>query len=250
MPEGHTIHRAARTQFDHLGGQALAVSSPQGRATETAALLDGRVLTAVDAYGKHLLYRFEDAPGALHVHLGLFGRFLGWERAEAPPPRMSRMRFVGDGHVYDLAAPTVCSLLDPAEEDTLIARLGPDPLRDDADPDRAFTMLRRKKVPLGAALLDQSVIAGIGNAFRAEILHACGLPPRRAAKALTRPQFDRLWTETVDQLRRGEREGAIPDKRVYKRDECGTCGGPTRSAEVASRTLFWCPACQSGRKRS
>ena len=72
MPEGHTIHRLARDHTRDLAGQPLAVSSPQGRATETAAALDGAAIERVEAYGKHLLYRWSSGD-TLHVHLGLYG---------------------------------------------------------------------------------------------------------------------------------------------------------------------------------
>ena len=85
MPEGHTIHRAARRQRRELGGQTLRASSPQGRFAEGAAALDGRRLEGVDAVGKHLFYRFDDGE-VLHVHLGLFGRFRH-HPAPAPEPR-------------------------------------------------------------------------------------------------------------------------------------------------------------------
>ena len=83
MPEGHTIHRAARDQRPMLAGKVLDVSSPQGRFLEGAARLDGRRCTAIDAYGKHLLYRFDDL--SLHIHLGLFGRFRAVKRPAAEP---------------------------------------------------------------------------------------------------------------------------------------------------------------------
>ena len=84
MPEGHTIHRHARLQNADMAGRRLGVTSPQGWAEDAAAEADGRVLELVEAYGKHLFYRFEGAPAALQVHLGLFGKF--WRLEEPPPP--------------------------------------------------------------------------------------------------------------------------------------------------------------------
>ena len=124
MPEGHTIHRHARLQTKALGGAPVRVTSPQGRAAEAADALDGRELERIDAYGKHLVYRFDGAP-ALHVHLGLFGRFRTF-RAPAPPPRDTiRLRFDAGDRAIDLSGATASHLMDSAAESLLIGRLGP-----------------------------------------------------------------------------------------------------------------------------
>lgn len=243
MPEGHTIHRQARLQSGDLAGRRLGVASPQGWAQDAAAELDGRVLDRIDAYGKHLLYRFEGGR-TLQVHLGLFGRFRRWKDPAPAPRDTTRLRFTGGQRTVDLSGAIVSELLDPDGEAALLERLGPDPLRADADPDRAWERLHRKRLGLGAALLDQTVFAGLGNVYRAEILFACGLDPATPARDLDREQFDRLWTTTVSLLRRGERSGRINDKQVYRRERCGGCGGPTHTAKVAGRTLYSCPACQ------
>lgn len=90
MPEGHTIHRAASDQLAMLGRQKLTITSPQGRFADGAAAISGLSLRAIDAYGKHLLYRFPKAT--LHVHLGLYGDFYDYANADAPPPRPTPRR--------------------------------------------------------------------------------------------------------------------------------------------------------------
>lgn len=259
MPEGHTIHRAARIQMRDMGGRALAVSSPQGWASDAAAEVDGRVLERIDAYGKHLLYRF-DGSLPLHVHLGLFGRFRRWKEPAPPPRDTTRLRFEGGDKVLDLSGATASELMSEDAEAALLHRLGPDPLRRDADPDRARAALARRRIVVGAALLDQKVIAGIGNVYRAEILFACGIDPLRESRSITDSEFDCIWSETVGMLKRGERSGKIvtvppeeaggkPPSRltgrdrmqVYRREHCRRCGGPVSTATVAGRTLFWCP---------
>jgi DNA-formamidopyrimidine glycosylase len=263
MPEGHTIHRHARLQRKALGGREVAVSSPQGWAAEAAAVLDGRRLEAIDAYGKHLLYRFEEAP-ALHVHLGLFGRFRTWKAPVPDPRHTTRLRMAGGERVVDLSGATASGLMDEADEEALLARLGPDPLRPDADPERAWEALQRRRISVAAALLDQRVIAGIGNVYRAEILFACGIDPMQPAKGLDRGQFDCIWKVTRSLMRAGERSGRIvtvpraeaggPREKlsgrervqVYRRERCRRCGGQVSTAEVAARTLFWCSFCQAG----
>ncbi len=254
MPEGHTIHRLARDHGRLLGGQVVHATSPQGRAVEAAATIDGRRLERIDAYGKHLLYRFS-GPETLHVHLGLYGRF-GRMKTAAPTGSTPRLRLESGNVVLQLSGPTACELIDPPGEDRLLARLGPDPLRRDADPERAWSALRRRRIPIGAALLDQRVLAGVGNVYRAESLFVCRLDPWRPARDLDRPTFDRLWETIAQQLADGVRRGRIvtrpgPGRRrrgetvwVYHRETCGRCEGPVHNAELAARRLYWCPACQ------
>ncbi|MGB1527266.1 MAG: DNA-formamidopyrimidine glycosylase family protein, partial [Miltoncostaeaceae bacterium] len=136
MPEGHTIHRAARKHADLLAGAAVGAESPQGRFMEGARAIDGCVLEGVDAHGKHLLYRFPDDL-TLHVHLGLFGRFFTHRGAPPEPRGAIRLRLSGQDGAIDLRGPTACELVEPPEVEALLARLGPDPLRADADPERA-----------------------------------------------------------------------------------------------------------------
>lgn len=259
MPEGHTIHRHARIQMRDMGGRALSVSSPQGWAADAAAEVDGRVLERIDAYGKHMLYRFEGAL-PLHVHLGLFGKFRRLKEPAPPPRDTTRLRFEGGDRVVDLAGATASELMSQDAEAALLARLGPDPLRRDAHPERAREALTRRRIGIGAALMDQKVIAGIGNVYRAEILFACGLDPLREARSITDAEFDCIWSETVSMMRRGARSGKIvtvpaseaggkqPSRltgqdrmQVYRRERCRRCGGPVSTAQVAGRTLYWCP---------
>ncbi|UJA20261.1 Fpg/Nei family DNA glycosylase [Thermoleophilia bacterium SCSIO 60948] len=268
MPEGHTIHRHARLQAKALGGQALRVSSPQGEesdipaaevALEAARILDGRTLERIEAYGKHLFYRFE-GERSLHVHLGLFGRFRTHKEPIPPPRGAVRLRFDAGSRAVDLSGATSSKLIVRGDERRLRERLGPDPLRADADPEVAWAKLKRRRTPISAALMDQSVIAGIGNVYRAEILFACGVRPSLPSNKLSRPRFDAIWETTVAMLRLGERSGRIitvpaseadvpPSKlrgrervQVYRRERCRRCGGPVRTKEVAARTLYWCPA--------
>ncbi len=244
MPEGHTIHRLARRHSRLLGGRTVTARSPQGRARDAAAVLDGRVLQRVDAHGKHLLYRFgEDCT--LHVHLGLYGRFREVGEVRGAPRLV--LGDAGDaGTLLQLSGPIACGLLAPPQEERLLARLGPDPLRADADPGRVLAALRRRRIPLGAALMDQSVVAGIGNAYRAEMLLEARLDPFRPACELDAEAFGILWDVICAQLRRGVRSGRITPRRLYRRDLCGSCGGPVATAVLAARTLYWCPAEQGG----
>ena len=264
MPEGHTIHRLARLHRRALRGRTVRVTSPQGRFAGGAALLDGRISTGVDAYGKHLFYRWSDGP-TLHVHLGLYGKFRGYGEAAPLPTAGTRLAMATDDATLHLAGPTACELLDPGEERRLRERLGPDPLGRRPDPAAFLANLARRTLPIGAALLDQRVVAGIGNVYRSELLFLCRIHPDRPARSLTDTEASRLWAATVAQLRAGERAGrivtvdpadvgrvrawALPaDQRVYvyKRAglPCRRCGTTVVSWELAARTISACPTCQ------
>ena len=133
MPEGHVIHRYARSHRRHLGGQRLRVWSPQGRFDP--APIDGQELRGVDALGKHLFYRWGNGE-ILHVHLGLFGKFTRHGVPAPEPTPATRVAMSGGATVLYLAGPTICDLVTPDEVDAIAARLGPDPLAPGADPAR------------------------------------------------------------------------------------------------------------------
>ena len=261
MPEGHTIHRLALDHRRDLVGRPVSVSSPQGRFAEAAARLDERVLEGVEAYGKHLFYDF-GAGDLVHVHLGLFGKFL---RHDPPPPEPRdtvRLRMSGLDATVDLIGATECALIDPSVRDAILARLGPDPLRRGAKPDRAFAKLQKRKTPIGAALMDQSVLAGVGNVYRAEILNVAGIHPEAPANSVTREQFDEMWAILVGWLRHGVKDQVIitvdpklvgkPRSRikrrealwVYKQDHCRRCGTEVRRWDLSTRWAYACETCQ------
>lgn len=265
MPEGHTIHRTARLQRALIGDAVVAVDSPQGRFAEGAALLDGRMLVAIDAYGKHLLYTFADDL-LLHVHLGLFGKFrMG---TDAPPGVRGavRVRFASTRGWVTLSGPTACDIIDRNEARLLLARIGPDPLRADARPAAVVRAVGRSGVAIGALLMDQSVIAGIGNVYRAELLFRAGLSPWVTGRDLPSSRVLALWQDARRLLRTGEASGRIVTTRpadrakktgavargeayyVYHRTDrpCRMCATPIRSAPMAARTVYWCPQCQPG----
>ena len=132
MPEGHTLHRLARLHQRKFGRAPVIVSSPQGRFVDGAAAVNGRVLKKASAWGKHLFHHYEGGR-VVHVHLGLYGTFSEVEVPMPLPVGQVRMRMVGTEFGTDLRGPTVCEVIDEAEVDDVVARLGPDPLRRDAD---------------------------------------------------------------------------------------------------------------------
>ncbi|WP_052664426.1 Fpg/Nei family DNA glycosylase [Nitriliruptor alkaliphilus] len=261
MPEGHTIHRLARDHATWFAGQRVRVSSASGRFADAAALLDGHVLEGTDAYGKHLFHRFE-GDRYVHVHLGLFGKVLVSDVPPDPPRDTSRYRVVGDDRAIDLVGATACDLLIPEEVTGLVARLGPDPIRRDADPDRAWAALQRRSIGIGRALMDQAVLAGVGNVYRAEILFVHGLHPDVPAREVPRETWESMWATLVEWLRRGVRQQRIvttdpaeigkPRSRmrreeslyVYKQESCKRCEEPIRRWDLAGRWAYACETCQ------
>jgi endonuclease-8 len=264
MPEGHTIHRLAREHNALLARRPLRLASPQGRFASDAAALDGRVLDRVRPYGKHLFYEF--GPDVVHVHLGIYGVFEPHGRPFPAPRGAVRLRMWHDDALVDLRGPTVCERIGRAERDAILARLGPDPLDPKADRERLWAKVSRRETPIGALLLDQSAIAGVGNVYRAEALYLLGIAPHRPASSLTRAEFDALWDTLVKLMRTGVRlnrivttDPADRDRRsgrpsdadrhyLWRRADlpCRRCGTPVRSAELGARTMYWCPGCQPG----
>ncbi|MEN1681948.1 MAG: DNA-formamidopyrimidine glycosylase family protein [Planctomycetota bacterium] len=262
MPEGHTIHRIARDQTRDYAGQRLEVSSPQGRFADGAALLDGKRLVTIEAHGKHLGYVF-DGAGVLHIHLGLYGKY---RKHTAPPPEPRgevRLRVVGEAKAFDLNGPNCCELLDTAGWEAVRAKLGPDPLRDDADPELMWDRVRKSRAAIGTLLLNQSVVAGVGNIYRSEALHLLDIHPNRPGKELTRDEFDALWDLLVELLNIGVKYNRIiiadpeelgkprgrmtRDERllVYKKKQCSYCDSAIDEWQLAARKVFACPACQT-----
>lgn len=243
MPEAHALHRHARDQREALAGQVLSVTSPQRKFD--AGPFDGHRLEDVQAYGKHLLYSFDGAPD-VHVHLGLKGFFLRTDDLSLPPRGGTRMRLAGQAWAFSLVAPGKCEALDETGRADLLATLGPDPLRDgEGAREVAAQRLGASRAAVGAALLDQSIWAGIGNAWRAELLFLAGIDPTRR---VTQDEAGVLWDLAVDHLRLGLEAGQVvsdvtaPDERwVYKRDTCRRCGAPVKSWTFAGRVAWVCP---------
>jgi len=263
LPEGHTIHRLAREHTPLLVGRPVSAASPQGRFAAGAQVLDGRVVRRIEPYGKHLFYRF-DGDVLLHVHLGLYGKFTRGS-GPAPEPRGAlRLRLVAGDDWLDLRGPTACELCTPADHDAVLARLGPDPLRRGSDPRLAWDRLSRSRVSIGALLMDQSVLAGVGNVYRAEALFRAGLSPFRPGREVPERLWDGMWDDLKVVMRAGVRSGAIvtteredrarrtgPARRedrhyVYRRQglPCRRCGTEVRTEVMVGRNLFWCPTCQ------
>jgi endonuclease-8 len=272
MPEGHTLRRLADDLTISFRGRPVRVSSPQGRFGSEAALLDGTTMTGAESAGKHLFVEFE-GERIVHVHLGLIGKMDLGAGVAPDPVGQVRLRLVanGDGRELayaDLRGATICSLVTPEERSAVVARLGPDPLRLDADPERAWRRISRSDRPIGDLLMDQEVVAGVGNVYRAEVLFRHRMHPLRPGRTLRRRQFDAIWSDLVGLMTEGVATGRIDTVRpehtpdamgrdprrddhggevyVYRRQDqpCHVCGSRVRTEVLAGRNSFWCPKCQ------
>jgi endonuclease-8 len=250
-----------------FAGRRVAASSPQGRFAAGAAVLSGTVLLATEAYGKHLLHHF-DGDRTLHVHLGLYGGFTDGAAPAPDPVGQVRLRLTTEEHWLDLRGPTACEVMDPPQVKALRARLGADPLRDDADPAAAYARIRRSRTPLAALLLDQSILAGVGLVYMTEALFRAGIAPTRPGRDLDETAWWALWTDLRELMREGVTRGRIDtvhtrhtpeamrraprvdrhggEVYVYRRagQPCLVCGAPVLRGELAARNSYWCATCQ------
>lgn len=269
MPEGHVLHRLARSVVDEFGGQKVESESPQGRFADEAAELTGHVLDTADAYGKHLFITFDGVPRRVHVHLGMAGRMEFGAGAPPAPRDTVRWRMIGSHGYTDLRGPAACELLDTDGVAKVLAKLGPDPLRDDADPEIGWAKVHRSGKTIAALLMDQAVAAGVGNIFRAEVLYRHRIDPHLPGKLVTHEQWQTIWDDLVDLMNAAVAVGRIDtvypehmpeamgrpprvdahggEVYVYRRagQQCYVCGTEVVTEVLEGRNLFWCPQCQS-----
>lgn len=267
MPEGHTTHRIARRHRETFAGEPVHAYSPQGRFGAGASRIDGKVLEDVEAVGKHLFYNWQGRI-TLHVHLGLIGKF---RTHVAPPPKptpATRLALENDEATAYLSGPMKCELIDRTSVARIVDQLGPDPLRPGTRKTGFADRLETRRMPVGAVLLDQSVIAGIGNVYRSEVLFLCGIHPTTPSNELAESDISHVWTAARSELRKGLADGRIITVRprdvgasrrsdlpeelqryVYKREHkpCLRCGTPIEATELAGRRMWFCPSCQPKR---
>jgi endonuclease-8 len=293
MPEGNEIHRWAERHATAFAGKTVRVDGPQGRFSDSE-LIDGKKLQRVMAVGKHLGYDF-GKDRILHVHLGLQGDFTEgsgplpavrgalrlrmWNAAAvklAALPGESRPHrwYSEDDGTDNLAPETIawvelrgpmdCSVYSQEMWEKLLKRLGPDPLNGDG-PEVAVARIGKSKKPIAALLMDQSVAAGVGNIFRAELLYRARLNPFVAGKEVEAKALRSIWKDAGVLMKAAMTDRRIvttkpadrPHKRgkalkeeahyVYRRSgrPCFVCGTTILMKEMAGRNLFWCPVCQA-----
>jgi endonuclease VIII len=245
MPEGDALHRAAR-RLQLLVGQELEVETPHPQAAvkQLAPLLDGRRLEGVEAVGKNLLLRF-DGGLVLRSHLRMKGR---WRVLPRDAPVFGRPWLVlrGEEHAGVLWHGPVLEL-----DRGIRRRLGPDIL---AEPPDLETMLRNLRAApqdraVGDALLDQRLVAGIGNLWKAEALWEARVSPWRRLADVSDDDL-RTTLEGAQRLMRARLDGLPGRARAYRRKgrPCPRCGAAVKSWPQGdgARMAYWCPRCQAG----
>ncbi|MDO4928173.1 MAG: zinc finger domain-containing protein [Corynebacterium sp.] len=266
MPEGHVIHRLAKELNRNFQGTAPLVTSPQGRFSAEAALVDGQDLVAATAWGKQLFIEFDipNPENIIYIHLGLIGSF-NFEDPDTTRGQI-RLHIANDDIAANLRGPQWCRLIDAETAARAQAKLGADPLRADADPSAILQKVSRSRQPIGALLMDQHLFAGVGNIYRAESLFRLGIHPDTPGKDVT--QLQELWQDLVELMACGVEVGKIDTVRpehtpeamgrqprkddhggevyVYRRagQPCYICGTEIAQTVMQGRNLFWCPTCQ------
>ncbi len=246
MPEGDALHRAAQ-RLQVLVGERLEVETPHPRAQagRIAERLSGRTLLGVRAVGKNVLLDFEGGL-VLRSHLRMSGR---WRVGPRGGERTGRPWLVLRGSEYEAVLWNGPVLeLYPRGTDPGVDRLGPDILGVPLDLDGMVSRLRAQpEREVGDALLDQRLVAGVGNLWKAEGLWQVRVSPWSRVAAVSDDELRELLTWLAGQMRASV-AGSRPLRRVYRRvgRPCPRCGAPIRSRGQgdANRTAYWCPACQ------
>lgn len=251
MAEGDTILRAARRIEKALGNEAVEVSAPnpRGRAAGIERL-DGRTLAQAETHGKHLLLRFDDLT--LHSHLGMNGSWHVYPRSARwrKPSGAAWAVLKGErAEAVQFGGPTLRLLrTDALRRDPVLSRLGPDVLSAEFDAESVGQSLRRApERSLGDALLDQSLLAGIGNIFKSEACFAARLDPWQPIAGVSNDQLQRVLQAARDLMQDAADRGRS-SRAVYRRagQPCLVCSTPilARGQGDANRTAYWCPVCQ------
>lgn len=255
MPEGDTIHHAVHRIRPLLEGRipdALRTRHPRFDRARWAERLAGRAVASVDARGKHLFLRFEGGL-AIHSHLRMTGLW-AVEAAGARPRRHPRRAWLtiaaGEREITEYDGP-VLELLTEARSRAATAGLGPDILAPDFDERRALRRLREDDPtrPIGDALLDQRIVAGLGNLWRSEACWEARVDPWRTTEAVSDEEVLALLRCTRPRMRHSALHGSrARPGRVYDRagGPCARCGTPIAARAMGddARTAFWCPGCQ------
>jgi endonuclease VIII len=284
VPEGDTIHRIAASLAPRLVGKTLERVTTQGLARDIA----GRTVTSVAAHGKHLVIEL-DSGAYVRAHLGMNGRFRAYDRAagdarlaKMSPGRVSLALVTEDGVFLWIGAPTIeISHRRAPRHGMAVASLGPDVLADELDARLAAARAAEHGARIIAdVLLDQRVVAGIGNIWKCEALFAAGVDPRTRVDQLDPETLEQIYAAAHRLMRAslgasgeapsgeapsGEApSGEMPSSRrppagirgaparapflVYSHTgkPCGCCGTPIRCASLGepARWTWWCPTCQ------
>ena len=256
LPEVETVRRVLQERYAGMTVTAVAVGKPtfyREPPLSAIKILTGGVIEAFRRRGKYLIVAVKDR-GEVIFHLGMSGRIT--VGGESPHVRFQMwigteaVRFHDSRRFGRVGCP--------------LPKLGPEPMDPEFTPDYLWKALRKRTAPVKALIMDQKLIAGLGNIYATEALHLAKVRPGRAGKSLSRAESDRLAAACRDVLVRGVEAGGatLEDESfldplgrpgrmqmgvmAYGREDCGTCGGPvigTRRS-IGGRASAYCPACQ------
>lgn len=280
MPELPEVETVRRGLLPHLEGRIIARAEarrPDLRRPlppDLVQVLTGARVTGLRRRSKYLIADLEDR-GALLLHLGMSGRLLiegaetaNYHRDPAILPRHDHVVFENDLGTRitfnDARRFGMVDLIRPGAEEALFANLGPEPLSDDFTPDMLAARLAGRAAPIKAALLDQGIVAGLGNIYVSESLYRAGIDPRRASGRISRARLGALVGHIRDVLNEAIAAGgsSLRDHRqangelgyfqhsfrVYDREDapCPTpgCSGTIHRIVQSGRSSFFCPLCQ------
>ncbi len=264
------VHLGMYGAWDFAGDIVMdaTIASANGRMGQTNQQGTDLDPVVLDSAGENSMHSI-GAPRRTRVRMAEQEKEI--DRLDSFPPEpvgQVRVRLLTDTVSADLRGPTACEVLDPAQVQAVIAKAGPDPLLDDgpAAEDRFTAVVLRKPTPIGILLMDQSVVSGIGNVYRAELLFRARVNPFAPGKSLTEETVRGLWRDWAHLLRIGVETGQMmtmddltdddwraamknrADRHwVYKREglPCRVCGTHITLAEMGARKLYFCPRCQA-----
>lgn len=262
MPEGHSVQRFANDFNKKFKGSVVRVDSPQGRFSSEAKLIDGRILLKAKAIGKQMFLKFDNGL-TCRIHLGIYGKWRFTEDLDKLMPGQVRVRFFNEQFLADLRGPTICEVIDQRAVKVIEKRLGPDPTNSDPrglQKQRFIERVSSSASPIGILLMNQEIISGIGNVYRAEILFRAQISPHAPGKSLSVQQIEDIWIDTVKLMKVGVATGFMTTREerlkkrtkkadrnyVYQRqgEKCLRCEGIVQIELMATRKLYWCPGCQ------
>lgn len=261
MPEGDSIRRLADTMDENFSGEEVMISTPRGAYPEIVERLSGRNLLEADAVGKNLFLKFPDDEW-VHIHLGLFGKVrfgntiidntggVTTVKNASLPASRTDLQISTEKKSVSFSSLMRCDLINSEERKVVLERLGPDPLSRNMGEEEREAFIKnfsKSRKAVADALLDQSLVAGVGNILRAEILHNLGMYPFRRSDEFSEEELNQLWDEVVRMMKKSVKDGRIPIK-IYRRGSsrrrCPDCGELVKKERFRGRTLHHCETCQ------
>lgn len=251
MAEGDTILRLARRFEQTIVGETVAATAPNPRGKAAGIeRLNGQCLEAVEARGKHLLLFFGEL--SLHSHLGMSGAWHVYRQGSSwRRPRASAWAVLSGGgwDAVQFGGPTLQVMSTPRlRRHPQIASLGPDILAEEFDEDAVVAAMRSDPTrTLGDALLDQHLVAGVGNIFKTEACFAARVDPWQPLGDVSEEELRSVLAAARGLMLEAVKSGRYPF-RIYRRRQgaCPRCRGPisSRGQGDANRITYWCPRCQ------